>query len=191
LETGLVSPQFHVRHDDFFETVRPNSQNPETLSHWQSLAGFKDDKKGIKVSEGDVMKGIVSDPVIPQTEELVSNVLDSTSQQNQQDDNQFLNNSDVIQDDIQTAEDTVIHTRTAASEPAIVKQTQTRVIKRPERLIEVAYSSYYEVLHEDDYKLQDETSDPIASWQEPATPTPCTFLRRFDNLIDKNLSKQS
>lgn len=48
LETGLVSPQFHVRHDDFFETVRPSSQN---LSHWQALAGFKD-SKGIQAYKG-------------------------------------------------------------------------------------------------------------------------------------------
>lgn len=38
-------------------------------------------------------------------------------------------------------------------QPTNVKCTRTRIIKRPERLIEVAYSSYYEVLHEDDYKL--------------------------------------
>jgi hypothetical protein len=117
----------------------------------------------------------VSDPVIPQTQELVSNVLDSASQQNQQDDNQFLNNFDVIQDDIQTADDTVVHTRTAASEPAIVKRTRTRVIKRPERLIEVAYSSYYEVLHEDDYKLQDEMSDPIAFLARTSDPDTMYF----------------
>lgn len=39
LQTGLVSPQFHIRHDDFFETVGAASGNT-THSTWQVLAGF-------------------------------------------------------------------------------------------------------------------------------------------------------
>ena len=41
--TGLVSPQFHVTYDDFFETVRPSAQNPIVKSQWQALAGFRSD----------------------------------------------------------------------------------------------------------------------------------------------------
>ena len=41
LTTGLVSPQFHVTHDDFFETVRPSAGNPPTPSLLQTLAGFR------------------------------------------------------------------------------------------------------------------------------------------------------
>jgi hypothetical protein len=41
LDTGLVSPQFHVQHDDFFETVSPKAGNPEILSHWQKLSGIR------------------------------------------------------------------------------------------------------------------------------------------------------
>ena len=43
--SGLVSPQFHVYHDDFFKTVGGN--NPKTVSHWQRLSGFK---KNVKLS---------------------------------------------------------------------------------------------------------------------------------------------
>jgi hypothetical protein len=38
LDTGLVSPQFHVQHDDLFETVSPKAGNPAVLSHWQKLS---------------------------------------------------------------------------------------------------------------------------------------------------------
>jgi hypothetical protein len=40
LDTGLVSPQFHCRYDDFFETISFNK--PETMmsSNWQILAGL-------------------------------------------------------------------------------------------------------------------------------------------------------
>jgi hypothetical protein len=37
-------------------------------------------------------------------------------------------------------------------------------------LIEVAYLSYYEVLHEDDYKLQDDMNDPIAFLSRTSDP---------------------
>jgi len=40
LSTGHVSPQFHVQHDDFFETVHPDGNNPKTISNWQRLAGL-------------------------------------------------------------------------------------------------------------------------------------------------------
>jgi hypothetical protein len=42
LKTGLVSPQFHVKHDDLFETARANLGDfPLPKSHWQGLAGFE------------------------------------------------------------------------------------------------------------------------------------------------------
>ena len=39
LDTGLVSPQFHIAHDDFFETVRQD-QDTKVESKWQTLAGL-------------------------------------------------------------------------------------------------------------------------------------------------------
>ena len=41
LDTGLVSPQFHVQFDDFFETVRPSAGNERTFSQWQYISGLK------------------------------------------------------------------------------------------------------------------------------------------------------
>jgi hypothetical protein len=49
LDTGLVSPHFHVQHDDFFETVSPKAGNPAILSHWQKLSGIRLDDKAEKV----------------------------------------------------------------------------------------------------------------------------------------------
>jgi hypothetical protein len=50
LDTGLVSPQFHVQHDDFFETVIPKAGNPAILSYWQKLSGIRFDGKAEKVN---------------------------------------------------------------------------------------------------------------------------------------------
>jgi hypothetical protein len=46
-----VSPQFHVQHDDFFETVSPKAGNPAILSHWQKLSGIRLDDKAKKVND--------------------------------------------------------------------------------------------------------------------------------------------
>jgi hypothetical protein len=40
LTTGLSSPQFHVKHNELFETVASRTGTPDTVSNWQSLAGF-------------------------------------------------------------------------------------------------------------------------------------------------------
>lgn len=52
LTLGLVSPQFHIVHDDFFETVRPSASNEKTVSIWKILAGFVKHKS--LVSEGGI-----------------------------------------------------------------------------------------------------------------------------------------
>ena len=36
-----MSPQFHLRYNDFFETVHPTSGNPPVYSHWQVLMGLR------------------------------------------------------------------------------------------------------------------------------------------------------
>jgi hypothetical protein len=38
--TGLVSPQFHVKHDDFFETVKQLAGPNETVARWKVLSGL-------------------------------------------------------------------------------------------------------------------------------------------------------
>jgi hypothetical protein len=43
LETGLVSPQFHVSFDSAFQTVVPTTGEPAVPSHWQKLAGLHEE----------------------------------------------------------------------------------------------------------------------------------------------------
>ena len=40
LFSGLVSPQFHCRYDDFFETTKHSHQDVVTQANWKQLAGF-------------------------------------------------------------------------------------------------------------------------------------------------------
>ena len=39
--TGLVSPQFHVKHDDFFETISDRSDRHHEDGYWKNLAQLK------------------------------------------------------------------------------------------------------------------------------------------------------
>ena len=56
--TGLVSPQFHVSFDEFFETTRTSAANTYA-SPWQRLAGFSHSHNNI-ASEGDVQHTVSS-----------------------------------------------------------------------------------------------------------------------------------
>jgi hypothetical protein len=63
LTTGLSSPQFHVKHDEFFETVASRTGAPDTISNWQSLAGFWM-IKGKKVTEGVSLTPVRDEQII-------------------------------------------------------------------------------------------------------------------------------
>ena len=72
MDTGLVSPQFHLQYDDFFETVRPSAGNETTFSQWQYISGLKQrrgqpdplqDSKGANIQ-------IEPEPTIPPTENM-------------------------------------------------------------------------------------------------------------------------
>jgi hypothetical protein len=79
---------------------------------------------------------------------------------------------------VETSDDSNINSTTRDStleEPTTMRRTRTQIIRKPERLIEVAYSSYYEVLQEDNYKLQDEMTDPIAFLARTSDPDTMYF----------------
>ena len=41
LHTSMMSPQFHLSYNDFFDMVRPTAGNPPVYSHWQALTGLQ------------------------------------------------------------------------------------------------------------------------------------------------------
>jgi hypothetical protein len=77
LTTGLSSPQFHVKHDEFFETVSSRNGAPDTLSNWQSLAGFwmirgknvEEDISLMPVSDDQRVVNPETEPKQPQAED--------------------------------------------------------------------------------------------------------------------------
>ena len=47
LKTGRVTPQFHVKFDTKFDTVKPGKDNVRPESLWQQVCGFKEDKSSV------------------------------------------------------------------------------------------------------------------------------------------------
>ena len=63
LQTAIVLPQFHINHDDLFETVLPIAIKPTTISYCKLLSGFKRYKlHHVKHTKG----GSVPDKMIPE-----------------------------------------------------------------------------------------------------------------------------
>ena len=157
LSTGLVSPQFHVKHDNFFETVQPLSVNPTTPSNWQILEGFQ---AAIKRKPNQRHEG-----------EFTVSEGASESQQSE------INVETAIPEVQMFPEITHEHFEDGNNQISTGHQNQDNLsrygrIRRPTQRMQeslsqrqqggVAYSTYYEALHEDDYLLQDQMSDPIA-----------------------------
>lgn len=72
--TGLVSPQFYVSFDDFFETVHMQKE-PPTISTWKSLAGFKSAKTSMQAS---MVNSTESSPTHETKNQVLPSVSDST-----------------------------------------------------------------------------------------------------------------
>ena len=49
LTTGLVSPQFHIHHDNFFKTI---GKTEVTTSLWQRASGFKQENRSAPILDG-------------------------------------------------------------------------------------------------------------------------------------------
>ena len=161
LSTGCVSPQFHVQYDDFFETVRPSAGNPPTPSQWQKLAAFRKDPIAIAPSEGVMpsSEGAAAPDVsdIPPTEAEPDEVTAPDEPDTADADEEA---DDFPPDD---ADDTAMPP-TSTSRYGRQRRPTRRMLESQELRASghVAYSTYYDALHEDDYLLQDEMADPIA-----------------------------
>ena len=143
LATGLVSPQFHVSHDDFFETTEDHHhQGP---SAWQQLAGFTRSSR-TKDQEPFIQ------PVIPHE---LSHPTETSAR---------ANDAQTTQDHEGEQPDSHFQQDPHGTSPAdIPLRHSTRIRHPPARLHDpVAYGAYYDAYHQEDYHTQDLMSDPIA-----------------------------
>ena len=173
LQTGHVSPQFHVQFDDFFETVRPSANNPETISKWQQLAGITDEKGNTKAINSlpnfaDLFQADMGEAYTHRDISQVENIGQSQDEIN-------LSTPDLNPEfpaaNVPSSSAPVEEMRDPVDSPSVNIRKSTRNRRMTQRMQEsleqnagpVSYSSsYYEALHELEYRDQELRDDPIA-----------------------------
>ena len=157
--SGLVSPQFHVYHDDFFETVGGN--NPKTVSLWQKLSGFKKNAK-LSLNNGVGNPNSVQTPAIPSEQPSEG----ADPHPNEAPDLPPEGDDPALPDPPLAAED-------QAPPPAEISETPVRRssrVKHPTRrfLESIQQGSYIglesvaDQFYDDDFELIESLKDPIA-----------------------------
>jgi len=141
LRTGHVSAQYHVQHDDFFETVRAHQNNPETVTNWQELAGLVGEKQGN-----------ASLPVLPNFQDAFGPPVDL---------NDAYSHSDIPVNDDEDPE-----MLQPPAQPTLNNQPVDPEAREPNQSVDSsnnhAYSTYYEDMHESEYLDQEKRDDPIS-----------------------------
>ena len=163
LNTGLVSPQFHVQHDDFFETVRPTAGHGLTSSLWQQLAGLRKGSTASPSSEGATPSSeggtaATTTEAIPEGTTATNGQADApiADTANENDDAEPPNASDGSTEAANVR-------RSGRSRRLTLRMEESQQLRAERHVAYSAqYDEYYDVLHEDDYQLQDDMEDPIA-----------------------------
>ena len=146
LQTGTVSPQFHVQYDDFFETVRDAPATPKE-NVWCKLAGFS--TRVIKPEMPLPNETKVQEECIPAAAEIeessdATNALETTSAMQD------------LEGDITQIDDAVAPRRSGRTR----KMTEAGIQNQEQK--DLAFSAYFDAFHEEDYKIQEDMDDPIA-----------------------------
>jgi hypothetical protein len=175
LNTGLVSPQFHVQHDEFFETINRSQRQP--LAPWITLARFRRPRPSPPNTEVEPSASQVHTP--------------NQSMESQRENNSTFTSVNLPQSDtpppalppvtIPTQDNVIPNTLPTAitqtptitatpPPPAPTRSSRGRIRRPTQRMREsmnqglniTSYSSYYDILHEEDFLIQDQMCDPIA-----------------------------
>jgi hypothetical protein len=164
LQTGNVSPQFHVQYNDFFETVRPSSGNPTTFSQWQLLSG-------IKATQAEQRFNLFGSPRAqrePSSRDQPQTPIPVTEHQTE--------THDAPNNEVMTGDEAELHVndtqgRTTQSGRTVrltdkmresLEQCGQGIVSYEARTYDDSDEAYYDALHEDDYVLQDAMDNPIA-----------------------------
>ena len=141
---GLVSPQFHVTHDEFFETI--DRRDIEPMAPWKTLDGLRNVQQKELLQAQDTSK---------------SSAWDNEYEQEDDDDKERTGDEPESEPVATISRRSGrIRQRTQALQDGIDQGLGITSFKST--IEEEEHDQYYEVLHEEDYKLQDEMFDPIA-----------------------------
>jgi hypothetical protein len=171
LTTGLSSPQFHVKHDEFFETVASRTGAPETISNWQSLAGFWM-IKGKHVTEDVSLTPVRDEQIIvhQESEQEPTQAEETAAAEPGSGTSHQALEVDALEESVPVLPPMVVGTRrssrdripTARMLDSVQQEGMAFATERIDMQGEEAEERYYDAMHEDEYRIQDEMTDPIA-----------------------------
>jgi Reverse transcriptase (RNA-dependent DNA polymerase) len=181
LQTGHVSPQFHITFDDNFETIRSGSLIPASL--WQTKTGFR---KAATRNVSATQQDDTPEPHIPLTEVLfqpsdslgkaphqsaIAGSVDNT----QPDDRQspldtVTEGQPAPETDKPTVPTTTINQYTTRSGCQTVQTERWRESQQQQHDELLALTVTWEVFHNGGYDIQRELADPIAFMESPDAP---------------------
>ena len=174
LETGHLSPQFHCKFDDFFETMRPSAGNKAPASQWQAKTGFVMSKD--KASSGDT-----GDIASPRTGDIHApadvGIIPPTEMRHHGEGNHQEGHHDPLvpdqgeehvpseDDEAPPEEEPPVpeteNTRTRSGRESRPTQRWTESQEQQEEGL-VSLHVSWEVFHDGGYDIQDDMDDPIA-----------------------------
>ena len=160
LTTGHVSPQYHIQHDDFFETVASSAGNPKTKSMWQTLAGLTSSNKET-----------LERPVMPNLQDSFNETNDVREVNNEQQIQQPDSETDLNEFVHEHEKDDQIFEGPPNDEGTTPQRRSNRVRRMTDRMREsleqatgnFSYAlTYYDRMHEFDYEDQVSRDSPIS-----------------------------
>ena len=165
LQTGHVSPQFHVKFDDLFETLRPSAGNAIPQSKWQVKTGLSNSKTLVGQWSGEDEAAIPASEQVPCWTDMSEPVVHN--------DDVF----DTMETDASPDGDTT-PIESPDAEPAPPEEHEPHVTTRsgrtsmPTKRWEesqqqqkdglVALHVSWELYHDGGYQIEEELDDPIA-----------------------------
>ena len=180
LETGHVSPQFHVVVDDFFETLRPSAGNVIPKSKWQRITGLRATRT-LNQNRNKAMEANIpaSENVFWMDDDVTATGPNAVAEEAANDDVGLNIERAPNETSIETenVNDTSLPIRDmGADDPERIQGSGTvtragRATKLTTRMAESIQQQYegivslyvaWEVYHDQSYGIQDEMEDPIA-----------------------------
>jgi len=149
LTTGNASPQFHVIHDNFFETVK--DEDKSRSSRWLAGAGLINE-------EGESNPF----PRIKDSFRSSENNEEAELNVNENEANELNSNEESQADQSHLAEDNQAPRRSQRNRRMTQRMRESLVQQGENNLSYAAEIGELEILHKDDYRIQEAMKDPIS-----------------------------
>ena len=164
---GLVLPQYHVQHDEYFESLEPDTASIQ--APWKTLAGFH--RQGTVAEPPQEMETAWEEEITNFQERDDAEVETEQEEQNEMQQQSTEQQPDLREEDIYNTNVSNLPV-TSTSRRSQRERRRTHAMQQAIDQGQLPITSfkstvedddeYYKVMHEDDYIMQEQMKDPIA-----------------------------